>query len=509
MRMNLAILCTAAAMTLGACATVAPTHQLSTPPQSQDAYFVAGAARAAAAPSSERARNVILFIGDGMGIATVTAARIYAGQRAGRDGESNQLTMDTFPHTAFSRTYSDDLQISESASTATAITTGVKTRGGGLGLTARAHRNACGEAAANTARSIFEIAEEAGLATGVVSTARITHATPASVYAHTPNRDWENDVLVARDGGTPCADIARQLVEWPAGDGLEIALGGGRANFLPNTVADPETPTVKGQRADGRNLAAEWAARPDHVFVWNAAQLAALPANGAARVLGLFSPSHMAFEQDRARDSGGEPSLAQLTAAAIRRVSLDADGYVLMVEGGRIDHAHHEGRAGEALSEAVAFDEAIRTALQMTDRKDTLIVVTADHSHTLTISGYARRGTPILGLSTNGEGAGPALAADGLPYTTLGYANGPGAVSAGARAGVQQRPDLRNVDTTAQSFRQQSLVPFPYPERGGETHGGEDVPLYAWGPGDDNFAGTLEQNVIFHLMSRTLGLTTK
>lgn len=504
MRMELAALCTVASLALGACATVAPGRNLSAPPQKEDAYFVAGAARAAAAPSGERARNVIVFIGDGMGIATVTAARIYAGQRAGRDGESNQLTMDTFPHTAFSRTYSDDLQISESASTATAITTGVKTRGGGVGLTARARRNACGDVAANTARSIFEIAEDAGLATGVVTTARLTHATPASVYAHTPNRDWENDVAVARDGGTPCTDIARQLIEWPAGDGLEIALGGGRANFLPNTVADPETPAVKGQRADGRNLAAEWDARPDHVFVWNAAQLAALPPSSTSRVLGLFSPSHMTYENDRARDTGGEPSLAQLTAAAIRRVSLDADGYVLMVEGGRVDHAHHEGRAGEALSETVALDEAVRTALEMTDRKDTLIVITADHSHTLTISGYARRGTPILGLSTNSEGEGLALGTDGRPYTTLGYANGPGAVAAGAQAGVQQRPDLTSIDTTAQDFHQQSLVPMR-----AETHGGEDVPLYAWGPGDENFAGTLEQNVIFHLMSRALGLTTE
>ncbi len=504
MRIKLATLLTTAGMALGACATVPSAQHLSAPPQSQDAYFVAGAARAAAAPSTERARNVIVFIGDGMGISTVTATRIYAGQRAGRDGESNQLTMDTFPHTAFSRTYSHDLQISESASTATAIVAGVKTRGGGVGLASAARRNACGDVANNTARTIFEIAEEAGLATGVVSTARITHATPASVYAHTPNRDWENDVAVAHDGGAPCADIARQLVEWPAGDGLEIALGGGRANFLPNTVADPETPAIKGLRADGRNLTAEWAARPDSVFVWNTSQLAELPADSTARVLGLFSPSHMAYENDRARDAGGEPSLAQLTAAAIRRVSLDADGYVLMVEGGRIDHAHHEGRAGEALSEAVAMDEAIRTALEMTDRKDTLIIVTADHSHTLTISGYARRGTPILGLSTNSDGEGLALGTDGRPYTTLGYANGPGAVAAGVQAGAQQRPDLSGVDTAAQGFLQQSLVPLR-----SETHGGEDVPLYAWGPGDENFSGTLEQNVIFHLMSRALGFSNK
>jgi alkaline phosphatase len=463
-------------------------------PQTGDAYFRAGAARAAAAPSSARARNVIIFVGDGMGVTTVTAARIYAGQRAGRDGESNALTMDTFPHTAFSRTYSDDMQISESASTATAIVSGLKTKGGGLGLTAGARLNQCGDVAANVSRSLFALAEDAGLATGVVSTARITHATPASTYAHVPNRNWENDAIVKTDNGAPCPDIARQLVEWPAGDGFEIALGGGRANFLPNSVADPESPAAKGARLDGRNLIAEWSAKPRHAFVWNTAQLSAAPSD--AQILGLFSPSHMAYESDRARDTGGEPSLKEMAVAAVKRLARDPDGYVLLVEGGRIDHGHHEGRAAEALSEAVAMDEAIRAVLEMTRRDDTLVIVTADHSHTLTMSGYARRGTPILGLSTTESGA-PALAADNKPYTTLGYANGPGAVPAG-----QQRQDLSQVDTTAQGFHQQSAVPMML-----ETHGGEDVPLYAWGPGDENFAGTLEQNVIFHLAARALGFS--
>jgi alkaline phosphatase len=235
--------------------------------------------------------------------------------------------------------------------------------------------------------------------------------------------------------------------------------------------------------------------------VWNSAQLAAAPAN--AHVLGLFSPSHMAYESARASDVGGEPSLAEMTAAAIDRLSRDADGYVLLVEGGRIDHAHHEGRAGEALSETVAYDDAIRAALRLTSREDTLIIATADHSHTLTMSGYARRGSPILGLSTDDNGA-PVLGRDGKPYTTLGYANGPGSVFASPpRNGEQQavtRPDLTGIDTQAMGFRQPSLTPLD-----SETHGGEDVAIYAWGPGDDAVAGTLEQNAVFHIMARALG----
>lgn len=495
-----ALLAAVAATALTACASTGTATtggaDLSALPQSGDAYFTAAHGRIAQlAPAQHRALNVILFIGDGMGIATVTATRIFAGQRAGLDGESYQLTMDTFPHTALSRTYGHDAQISDSAPTATALTSGVKTGNGIIGLTAEATPEVCAGSMQHATRSIFEIAEEQGMATGVVSTARITHATPAATYAHTANRDWENDAYAASHGGADCIDIARQLIEWPVGDGFEIALGGGRANFLPSSAADPEYASRHGERADGRDLAAEWAGQPGHVYVWNSAQLAAAPAD--ARVLGLFSPSHMAYENDRAADPGGEPSLSEMTAAAIRRLAREDGGYVLMIEGGRIDHAHHAGQAGQALSEAAEFDQAIRTALELTSREDTLIIVTADHSHTLTISGYAPRNNPILGLSgERGE--------DGRPYTTLGYANGPGAVFPAAEDDeppqAVQRPDLTGVDTQSPSYRAQALVPLD-----SETHGGEDVPIYGWGPGDDAVAGTLEENTVFHIMARSLG----
>lgn len=471
-----------------------------TPPQIDDPYFVAASERLAQAPSTERTRNVIIFIGDGMGISTVTASRIFAGQRAGRDGESNQLTMDTFPHTALSRTYGNDAQVSDSAPTATALLSGVKANNGVIGLTSAAPPDLCDGSQAYISQSLFEMAEANGFATGIVSTARITHATPAAAYAHTPNRDWENDAVAARTGGADCVDIARQLVEWTAGDGFEVAFGGGRTNFLPNTSADPENPSVRGARADGRDLVAEWTSRPGRAYVWNAEQLASVDAD--AQVLALFSPSHMAYENDRARDVGGEPSIAEMTAAAIERLSRHEGGYVLLVEGGRIDHAHHAGEAAQALSETVAFDEAVRTALEMTSREDTLIIVTADHSHVFTIAGYPQRGNPILGLA--GSEAGPYRAADGLPYTTLGYANGPGAMFApqtdGQPPAPVQRPDLTGVDTTAPNYRVQALVPME-----SETHAGEDVAIYAWGPTDEAVAGTLEQNMVFHIMARALG----
>jgi alkaline phosphatase len=497
-RSRSAFLAAVSALCLAACAAAAARVANADLPQQHDPYFTAGAARAASlAPHPAHARNVILFIGDGMGVSTVTAARIYAGQQKGADGESYQLAMDTFPHLAHSRTYSADHQITDSAAGVTAMTTGVKTLSGVLGLTSAAHYGVCEDESAAKAETLFELAEAAGLATGVVTTTRITHATPAGVYAHIAHRDWENDAYAAAHGGAACVDIARQLVEWPAGDGLEIAFGGGRANFMRNDQADPKDASQHGARADGRDLIAEWTGKPGHVYVWNAGQLAAVDMNANPHVLGLFAPSHMTYEHARDTTPAGEPSLSDMTAAAIRRLSRNTHGYVLMVEGGRIDHAHHEGRAREALSETVAFDDAIRTALAATNRADTLIVVTADHSHTLTISGYAARGTSILGLSTDEDRGGTATAADGKPYTTLGYMNGPGAVAPSAAG----RPDLTHVDTAAWDFRQQALVPSE-----AETHGGEDVPLYAWGPGDAGFSGTVEENVTFHLMARALGL---
>lgn len=464
-------------------------------PQAADPYFAAGAAEAQRiAPTSTRARNVILFVGDGMGVSTVTAARIYAGQERGVDGESFDLTMDSAPHTAFSRTYSHDYQIADSASTATALVSGVKTRSGVLGVSSDVPLGDCAAEEGRSVTSLFEIAEGAGMATGIVSTARITHATPASTYAHTAHRNWENDTVAAADEGGACVDIARQLIEWPAGDGFEIVLGGGRANFLPNTIADPEIPAIMGQRSDGRDLTAEWAARPGNAYVWNAEQLAAADLAGGARVLGLFGPSHMAYEIDRAADPAGEPSLAEMTAAAIGRLRQSPNGFVLMVEAGRIDHGHHEGRARRALADAVALDDAIKRALELAGN-DTLIIATADHSHTLTIAGYARRGTSILGISVGDEDGGLGGGADGKPYTTLGYANGPGAIPADA-----PRPDLTDVDTHDPNFRQQAAVPLIM-----ETHGGEDVPVFAWGPGAEGVDGVIEQNTIFHIMLRALG----
>jgi alkaline phosphatase len=474
------------------------------PVQAGDSYYASAHAaveKRAAERGAARAKNVILFIGDGMGIATITAARIYAGQAKGVDGESYRLAMEQLPYSAFSKTYTHDSQVADSAPTAAAMTTGVKSYNGSLGITQSANMRDCASAKTNATNSLWEIAEDAGLATGVISTARLTHATPAATYAKTTERDWESDTNVSPTGkAAGCIDIASQFLNWGHGDGFDVVLAGGRAQFLPSTMADPEYANQKGDRSDGRNLADEWKAKaPSRPFVTDKASFDAFDWKGGGQILGLFEPSHMQYDLDR--NAAKEPSLADMTTHAIERLSKNHKGYVLMVEGGRVDHGLHAGNAARALGDAKALDEAIAAAVAATNPKDTLIIVTADHSHTLMIQGYPDRNNPILGLVK--EGGQLSKARDGKPYTTLSFANGPGSICKEQpdKKYLCDRADLTDVDTTAKDFLQPSLTPL-----GSETHGGEDVAIFAGGPSANLFSGAVEQNEIFHVMAKALRL---
>jgi len=465
-------------------------------------------------PNLRKARNVILFVGDGMGVSTVTAARILEGQLKGIDGEYNRLSFEKFPNLALSVTASANQQTSDSAPTATAMVAGIKTNDGAISVDQTINRfePSAQVTEAKSVRTIMERAEYRGLSTGVVTTARITHATPAVNYSHISNRDWEDNSSLP--AGATVKDIARQLLEFPYGDGPEVVLGGGRSYFMPRTVADPEYPTQAGRRTDGRNLTSEWATKArNSAYVWNKAQFDAINPSSTDHLLGLFERSHMKYEADRKADTAGEPSLAEMTTKAIQILKKNRKGFYLMVEGGRIDHGHHAGNAYRALTDAIALSDAVAMAKKLTDDKDTLIIVTADHSHAFTLAGYPSRGNPILGkVAVNGVEQTDSL---GLPYTTLSYANGPGWTGNFTRreynpltegtlpanyVGGALRPDLSIIDTGAPNYLQEAAIPM-----GAETHAGEEVAIYASGPQSHLFRGTLEQNVIYHVMAGALG----
>ncbi|WP_064792002.1 alkaline phosphatase [Shewanella woodyi] len=445
--------------------------------------------------NKEKAKNVILFVGDGMGISTLTAARIFQGQQieGNMGGEENFLSFEQFPHTALVKTYNTNQQTPDSAGTMTAMVTGVKSKAGVLSVSDTSLRANCLSSKGNELTTLVDLANAKGLSTGVVSTARITHATPAAAYSSTPERGWEADSNLPAEAITnECKDIAYQLVMRDEDNALTVALGGGRRNFIPDTITDGED--KKGRRSDGVDLTKSWTDNLSNAaYVWDKTGFDAIDTASTEHLLGLFNSSHMEYEADRMDDTAGEPSLTEMTTKSIDILKKNDQGYLLIVESGRIDHGHHAGNAHRALMDAVELSNAVQAAIDSTDPEETLIMVTADHSHVFTIAGYPKRGNPILGLVHNVNG-NVATAKDGKPYTTLGYTNGPGAV-------VGLRDDLSSVDTQEKSFKQQALIPM-----GSETHAGEDISLHATGPGSHLVQGVIEQNVIFHIINQAQSL---
>ncbi|MFK7893676.1 MAG: alkaline phosphatase [Granulosicoccus sp.] len=493
----------------------------------QEAAATLGA-RSATREEPGRAKNVILFVGDGMGISTVTAARILEGQQQGGPGEDHVLSFGSMPYAGLVKTYNVDAQTPDSAGTMTALVTGVKTDVGVIGVGENVTRQDCSTQAGNELTTALELAEIAGMSTGIVSTARITHATPGSTYAKSVDRGWEDisDMTEAAIAAG-CIDIATQLVNFETllegrypgldVDGLEVMMGGGRRHFLPNDPAfnsgDGVSPT-EGDRTDGVDLTARWQELySDGAFVIDSAGFAALDTETTPHLFALFNESHMQYEQDRANDIAGEPSLSEMTRKALGILDNNPNGYFLTVESGRIDHAHHGGNAHGALIDTIEFARAVKIAMDATNPADTLIIVTADHSHVFTIAGYPKRGNPILGKVVPIGQDEPALAADNMPYTTLGYTNGRGFRDVGSETDVDityiidimaGRVDLTNVDTTAPGFFQETLIPLV-----SETHAGEDVGVYASGPGASLVSGTNEQSVIFHVMDYAAQLVNR
>ncbi len=472
------------------------------------------------------ARNVIFFVGDGMGVSTVTAARVYS---VGVDGE---LTIDQMPFTALSKTYTADFIVPDSAGTMTTMMSGEMCNSGIIGYlpdTERADFNGDG----NGLRpwTVLELAKQEGMRVGVVSTARVTHATPAACYSHVTDRNFEGDIALQALPSDPAYNTR-------LADGLDILMGGGRSQFHDSSIIGDEGGT--GSRGDGRDLRTEFQ-DAGYTYVWNQAGHDALTTDSLP-VLALYERSHMEYEWDRLSDAGGEPSVADMTTKCIELLggaTAGSDrGYFLMVESGRIDHAHHATNAYRSLHDTEAFDQAIAAAIDAVNLRDTLIIVTADHSHVFNIAGYPLRPQGDLAYSltsTTAEydaasadprsfifdvaytmsGSGGAVDqtdADGIPYTTLGYLNGPG----GFRRAMDTRPNPRT-DTfpgldgvtipdgpTDPNYLQEAAIPL-----GSETHSGEDVAIYAIGRGAGEFRGTVKNGFIAQVMRKALNLENR
>ena len=372
------------------------------------------------------AKNVILLIGDGMGAAHRTAARLYS---VGREGE---LAMDTLPIAGMARTWSTEGVVTDSAAAGTALATGVKSFNKAIAV----------DPAGNPVQTILEKAQEAGKSAGLVTTVQLAHATPASFAAHNADRD---DYL----------GIALDIF----GHDVDVLLGGGEDHFLP--VGTPGCYPDDGDRTDNRNLIDEAIAK-GYEHVCNEADFNAVDPKVTDKLLGTFADYGMTRPYT--------PSLAEMTAKAIAILSKNPEGFFLMVEGGQIDWAAHASDALNTIGDTVAFDQAVKAALDFqTEHPDTLVIVAADHA-------------------TGG------LAIEDVPQD---------------EACPEPQPD------DPRECRNALHEDGPFEESGGVSfwldwtslhHTGDDVPVTAAGPHAIDLAGYYENTHIFQVMREALAL---
>lgn len=314
-------------------------------------------------------KNVILMIGDGMGLQQISLAMLYRQLRKSTDPELGlEILMDN-KNSGIMRTSSYGDIVTDSAAAATTLSCGIKTLNQIVAMDPNGY--AC--------ETVLEKAAKMGKATGLVSTTRLTHATPASFAAHQVFRNMENE-------------IAEDMIEK---HDVDVLLSGGTRHFIPQFIDEvKQTPMKvsdlkecekinssingKSKRKDQKNLIAT-AKSKGYKFVCSAKQLEKVPANKQTKVLGLFSHSVFPMIQER-NQIPSIPKLAELTKKSLDILSKKKNGFFLMVEGGLIDYAGHDNDAGTMLQETLDFDEAVQVVLDYVKRHpDTLLLVTADH----------------------------------------------------------------------------------------------------------------------------------
>jgi len=422
--------------------------------------FSGGADPPAARAAAPR-RNVILMIGDGMGLAQRSAARLMA------VGSEGRTEIDRLPGLCLVTTWSADAMTTDSAASATAFACGVKTVNGALGL----DRNG------KPRPTILEQAGAAGFATGIVTTAALSDATPAAFYAHADSRhDWWQ--------------MPEQLIRAAP----DVALGGGWSTWLAagtdldgDGESDSRRHTLPGAGA-GETAPIERARESGYSVVFDATGLRETEAR-SGKLLGLFAAHHLAYEKDRfpggeaERSAADEPRLAEMTRVALERLANAGEqGFFLMVEGARIDMAGHEGDAKAQVWETVAFDEAVGVARRFAERDGrTLLIVTADHeTGGLFLPGWRR--------------------SDG----TIGFPRGREILAKRDERGmpVPGRRDPAPPALLLGCVREHTLgLPPDDPKAGLGEHTAIDVPLAHLGPGAERLHGVIDNTEVYYVMA--------
>ena len=455
-----------------------------------------------------RARNVILFIGDGLSMAHRTAARVLSkGLLEGRYG--GELAIDDMPHMALVSTSGTDAIVTDSANSMSAYATGHKSCVNAMGVYCARNKSGLAHPKVET---IAELAKRrnGGMAVGVVTNTEIEDATPAGMVAHVRRRsDYD--------------DIVRMFYELKP----EVMMGGGSSFFLPKS-------DQAGRRKDEDNYIDKFRGL-GYRLVTTAAEMKAVAAEQAtARLLGLFHPGNLDGALDRRLLKKGtvaaypdQPDLVDQTEAAIDVLSRHPNGFVLMVESGLIDKFSHALDWERAVYDTIMLDNAVAVVKRFAARRDdTLIIVVADHAHPVSIIGTyddARPGERLrdkLGVYNEAKFPNyPKPDGDGYPssidvsrrlaFVFAGFPDhcASGKPFLGGPFKPTEEKDEKAVANetycTPQATRLEGNLPFT--QRQG-VHAADDVVLTAMGPGAELFKGRLDNTYVFRVMATVLGL---
>ncbi len=440
-----------------------------------------GGATSGAEPG--RARNVIFLVSDGMSLGTLSLAERYRRRHEGRGAHWLDLYARPDVRRALVDTASASSLVTDSAAASSAWGGGAKVDNGSINVTPDGRPRT----------PILHLARAAGLGTGLVSTATITHATPAGFAAQVARRADEQI-------------IATQYLT----AGIDVLLGGGAQFFDP------------ARRADQRDLLADYS-RAGYEVVRDQQALRQAPAG--ARLLGLFADSHLPYTLDHRADpalAAAVPSLAEMARVALARLARQPRGFVLQIEGARIDHAAHANDIGGLLFDQLAFDDAVGAALEFAaGRDDTLVVVTTDH-------GNANPGLNGVGERYGGTGE----AFDRLAQFRRTNAWALAGLNADSTASqvqdrVKEATNLAlaedEIDLLRRALRKEHREGYrvrnaPLIALGqiisnhtsvgwtGTTHTTDFVELAAFGPGSEGIHGLIQNTALFGVMTRALGL---
>jgi len=386
--------------------------------------------------------NVILFIGDGMGQNAISVTRYIT------RGLDSLLFMETLPYQCRVKTYAKNGLITDSGASGSAMATGEKTL---------VHWICVKDDGVTPNPTIVELAQKEGYAVGIITTMRLSHATPATFTAHSASRSDEENIAL------------QQIKLRP-----NLLLGGGMSYFLPASLG--------GARKDNINLL-ELAKNSGYTIVTNRQELLGLP-DTVRYLLGIFANGHLKYEFKR--DTLVEPSLSEMVKVALRILpGLSKKGFFLMVEGGNIDYAAHANDFVNLIGEVAELDRAVKIGIDFAQKdKNTLLIVTADHE----TGGFA-----LIGFedSSGSVRVYPEPSETLFPFYRL------------ERDGLYPLPG-KNSLVFGWASNPHSLKRTQKGALGDHTP--SDVWLGAMGPNANLFSGVVENTFIFSVMKKTLGL---